>query len=242
MKFLKWLAIIIAILLAAGFAFVKSSSEALPKILQNENPELYIDRMFEALDKPAWDSLAFVSWTFMDRHHFYWNKRDNKVVVKWKEEEILMDLDNQQAIDLKHSATAATEKQQSKAWNFWCNDSFWFCAPFKVKDPGTSQSIVQMEDGKKGLMITYNSGGVTPGDKYMWILDEKNMPTGWKMWVKIIPMKGMYTSWEDYVTLAGGAKVATAHNNGKLGMKLSNIKSGPSAESIGYTEEIFNKI
>jgi len=242
MKFLKWLGIVLAILLAAGFAFVKSTSQDVPKDLANEDPELYISKMYEALNKPAWDSLAYTSWTFMGNHHFFWNKRDNKVVVKWKEEEILMDLNTQKAIDLNNSATAATEKQQSKAWNFWCNDSFWFCAPFKVKDPGTSQSIVQMEDGNKGLMITYNSGGVTPGDKYMWILDEQNMPSGWKMWVKIIPMKGMYTSWEDYVTLAGGAKVASKHGNGKFTLNITNIKSGFKAEDIGYTDEIFNKI
>jgi hypothetical protein len=33
---------------------------------------------------------------------------------------------------------------------------------FKLRDPGTSRSIV-MQDEKEALMVTYTSGGSTPG-------------------------------------------------------------------------------
>jgi hypothetical protein len=29
-----------------------------------------------------------------------------------------------------------------------------------------------MQDEKEALMVTYTSGGSTPGDSYVWILDE----------------------------------------------------------------------
>jgi hypothetical protein len=35
-------------------------------------------------------------------------------------------------------------------------------APFKLRDPGTSRSIV-MQDEKEALMVTYTSGGSTLG-------------------------------------------------------------------------------
>jgi hypothetical protein len=53
---------------------------------------------------------------------------------------------------------------------------------FKLRDPGTSRSIV-MQDEKEALMVTYTSGS-TPGDSYVWILDE-NIPA-WRMWVSIV--------------------------------------------------------
>jgi cell division protein FtsL len=38
-----------------------------------------------------------------------------------------------------------------------------FIGSFKLRDPGTSRSIV-MQDEKEALMVTYTSGGSTPGD------------------------------------------------------------------------------
>lgn len=97
------------------------------------------------------------------------------------------------------------------AWNYFNNDSFWLCAPYKLFDPGKERSLVTLKDGREGLMITYTSGGSTPGDSYVWILDDYQMPVAIKMWVSILPIGGMEFTWENYQTLSTGAMVAQDH-------------------------------
>jgi hypothetical protein len=48
-----------------------------------------------------------------------------------------------------------------KGNDYFNNDSFWLIAPFKLRDAGTTRSIVMQDN--QALMITYASGS-TPGD------------------------------------------------------------------------------
>lgn len=216
-------------------------SQDLPPLIKEADADEMAHKMLKALNKEAWDSLAFVSFSFRDAHDYYWDKQNNIVLVSWKNNKVTLDLNSLEGgviVDGARVEGDKAEKLRQKAWSFWCNDSFWFYAPFKVFDKGVKRSVVQMEDGNQGLMVSYESGGVTPGDKYMWILDENYLPTGWKMWVKIIPIKGVYTSWEKYVTLEGGAKVASFHKNGQLTLGITKIKSGDKPVDIGWDKEI----
>ena len=108
---------------------------------------------------------------------------------------------------------------------------------FKVFDPGTKRDMAVDADGAEGLLITYESGGVTPGDQYLWYMDESGMPTGYKMWTKIIPVGGVYASWKDYTTLSGGAKVAQSHglSSMNVNMPMTDIKSGQSWSDLGFS-------
>ena len=111
------------------------------------------------------------------------------------------------------------------AIDFFNNDSFWLAAPFKAFDPGTERSIVNLKDGRKGLMVTYTSGGTTPGDTYVWILDENDRPTAIKMWVQILPLGGMEFTWENILTLPSGALIAQDHLlYGGMNVNLTNVK------------------
>ena len=62
---------------------------------------------------------------------------------------------------------------RGKAYSFFCNDSFWMIAPFKAFDEGVTRTIVMSKEGNQNLLVSYASGGVTPGDSYLWILDKR---------------------------------------------------------------------
>jgi hypothetical protein len=88
-------------------------------------------------------------------------------------------------------------------------------------------------------MVSYSSGGVTPGDSYLWILDENNRPVAWKMWVKIIPIGGVRSSWADWVQLPTGAWVATSHKTAFLTSKITNLEAGMSLTDLGMDKDPF---
>jgi len=138
-------------------------------------------------------------------------------------------------------ALAGDEAQDiiRKAWEFWCNDSFWLNAPAKIFDAGVKRSVVELEDGKQGLMATYTSGGITPGDSYLWKLDDNGLPTGYKMWVNIIPIGGVEFSWEKWNTLPTGAQISTFHDGGMLNLDISNLNAGNSIAALGLSSDPF---
>ena len=201
------------LLMGVLYAGVLQASEPLPKGKPSAEADTLAKEMMTALNKEAWDSTASVSWTFKGVHHYVWDKENKTVTVAWDDHEVLLKPDEQSG-EVKNGAEFSTKKKDklvSTAIDYFNNDSFWLCAPFKAFDPGTVRSIVTLKDGREGLMVTYTSGGSTPGDSYVWILDEKNRPTEVKMWVAIIPIKGIAFSWENYVTLSSGAMLAQDH-------------------------------
>ena len=117
-------------------------------------------------------------------------------------------------------------KALKAAWSKFCNDSFWLNAPSKAFDAGTQRSLVPLENGKMGLKIQYNSGGVTPGDAYLWELDDIGTPVNYSMWVKIIPLGGLSATWENWQTLPTGAKIATIHTIGGKTIAVTNLEAG----------------
>ena len=102
--------------------------------------------------------------------------------------------------------------------------------------------VVDRPDGKKALLISYLEGGVTPGDSYLWILDDDGMPIAWQMWVGVLPIGGLEVSWEDWETLSSGAIYAKNHNIGPFNVAITNVKDFQTWEEGGYSEDLFKNI
>jgi len=242
LKVLKWILIAIITLVIIGFIAVKVISEDRPPAVPNVDSDKVANEMLAALNKPAWDSLQFLQWEFMRGHEFLWDKQKNNALIKWDNNKVILDLDMVSGLAYQDGQEVdgdVKNKLIRKAWAHWCNDSFWMFAPFKIYDPGTSRTVVETDDDHTGLMITYESGGVTPGDSYLWLLDDQMMPTGYNMWT-FIPVKGMYMSWEGWKTLKGGAKVATSHKSSTLSFDMKNVVEGNTPSELGYADDIFD--
>lgn len=236
---LSVLGVLVIALLIAYFVMSESKpdGEAGPKADQ------LAELMLTAMNKPAWDSLRYITWNFANRNQYAWDKKREIAIIKSGDIEVVMDL---KAINgtAKNAGTLLTDEAKDaamrKAWANWCNDSFWLYAPYKIFDPGVTRSIVDLEDGKKGLMASYSSGGTTPGDSYLWMLDENNKPEAWKMWVSIIPIGGVYNTWENWLTLPGGSMVAQNHKMKLMDVTISDVLAGQDLSDIGYEEDPFN--
>ncbi|MCT4582839.1 MAG: hypothetical protein N4A35_15615 [Flavobacteriales bacterium] len=245
---LKVLKVIVvgAVLLVAGVGiFYFSTNEERPSIKEAtvQEADNMARKMLRAINKEAWDTTRVVQWSFKDRHHYIWDKKLNYVQVKWEDIDVRLNIDNRSQYQIFKGKEVLTDPIKSKelavnAWEYFCNDSFWLNAPAKVFDPGTKRSIV-IEDGKKGLMVSYESGGVTPGDAYLWFLDERFLPYKYKMWVSIIPIGGTEATWAKWEELPTGAMVATEHEMAVFKILIKNLNSAQSLEELGVEENLF---
>ena len=243
MKFLKWSAIVIGVILIALFILVKVVSEDRPESTPSKDADAMAESMLDALGKPAWDSLKLLKWTFRGTNHYVWDKQSNIAEISWGENRVLMDLNTLKANAWTNGTTVADQQLnelKDKAWANWCNDSWWMFAPFKAFDPGTTRSIVEdVKHGKYGLMVTYDSGGVTPGDSYLWHLDENYLPIGYKMWVSILPVGGLYFTWEDWKAYEPGVMLASTRKGKIATLDLENVATGSTFRDLGLSEDPF---
>lgn len=240
MKILKWLLIILGVLILTGVIGCFALSEKRPTGEPTSQADALAQNMLNALNYENHKKTTYFRWDFGGRHNFFYDQQRNKAIINWKGNKVIMQLDTQAGTAYADGVEVTGDKKQKlldKAWAHWCNDSFWMFAPFKVFDPGTTRKIVKDEDGREGLMIEYLSGGVTPGDGYLWLLDDNYMPTGYKMWTSIIPVKGMYASWENYEEHEG-AKYATLHNLG-FKLEIKDFLASNNLSDFGFEKDPF---
>ena len=161
--------------------------------------------------------------------------------MKWDDYRGVINVNTQQGIVYENDVTVVGSAQDSllqKAWSIFINDAFWLNAPAKLFDEGTQRSIVDRE-GKTCLKVEYTSGGVTPGDYYVWHYDESYLPTAYEMYVSVIPTPGVLSSWENWITLDSGARIAIHHRRGDNLLEMKEVKSGNSYRDFGRSEDPF---
>jgi hypothetical protein len=231
-KYILIALLILVALLAVGYAIV---DKPLPEGESGAQADALAEKMLRAIQHDAWEKTVAVQWTFPGGHEHLWDRQRNFARVRWEDYEVLIRLDSVSGLAFQNGQRIADEEQEKElvreGWEYWVNDSFWLNAPNKVFDPGVERKLVRREDGKEALLVTYTSGGATPGDAYLWLLDDSSLPTAWQLWVSIIPIGGLEFSWEGWQTLPSGARIATYHE-GPLSLELGQLRSADSVEAL----------
>lgn len=244
-KIIGYILLIIVVLLGAAFFMF---NEKLPVGVKGEKAEALAQKMIQAVNKTAWDTTHYVRWTSRGGNTIVWDKQRNLAQVEWKNNKVLLDIykisgkawENQTVITDSKKA----EETVQKAYKIFINDAFWLNPVVKIYDEGVTRSLVTLADGREGLLVSYASGGVTPGDSYLWLVDVNGLPTTWKIWVNIIPIGGIEFSWEDWLTLPTGAQVSTMHKikGTNMAIPLKNVKAAKSLGVLGLNEDLFSMI
>lgn len=199
-------------------------------------------KMLSALKVEAWDTTHYVSWTFRGVNQYIWDRKRHLVKVKDAKTEVLIHTKSLKYQVVQPSKPGGDDYKYFKsAWANFCNDAFWLCAPYKIFDSGTKRAIVQGGAADHQLMVTYKSGGITPGDTYLWQLDKEYKPLSFKMWVSIIPVGGVKVSWSDWEDLASGAMVASERKLWqRFEVPITEIRGGSDWKSIGLSKDPFS--
>lgn len=212
------LLLVLAIVLAAT-----ALADPRPEGTPGPEAEALADAMTAAINQEAWDATGAVKWSFRGSRHHLWDRQRQLARVQWGEVEVLVELESQSGRAWKGGRELEGEKAEKlvrKGYEAWVNDSFWLNPISKAFDPGTTRGLVPQDDGTRGLLVEYTSGGVTPGDAYLWLIGDDDLPVGWRMWTSNIPIGGARATWESWIELGTGAKISTLHDLaiGKLEM------------------------
>jgi hypothetical protein len=206
-------ALLLALALAGG-ALVAWEAEGVPATEEGPAAAALAERVEAAVDLAAWQRTGAVAWTFAGIHEHLWDRRRKLARVVGGSRRVLLRLGDQSGRawrDGEELEGEARDRALRWAWEQWCNDSFWLNPLAKLRDEGVTLSRCELGEGREGLLVRYASGGVSPGDAYLWTVNPEGLPESWKMWVGLIPVPGVDATWEGWTTLATGARVATQH-------------------------------
>ena len=250
MKFLKFVAVglILLVLLTVG-ACSLFLDKPRPTLSDASGADEMARAMMAATHHDAWLQTGAVQWDFGGRQQHLWDRNRGYAQVDWGENRVQLDLATRTGVAWvsgeQVEGDAAAELLE-KAWAFWCNDSFWLNPIAKAFDEGTTRAIVETDEGR-ALWVGYESGGVTPGDGYLWHFEDNGngedttssenggdvgLPTSWQMWTQILPMGGVRAGWEDWITLETGAKIATRHPTSLFELVLSDVSGAADVEQL----------
>ena len=244
-RWLKITGIVLIVLVLGIVALVWIKSKPMPLGETGPAADQLAQKMLTAINNEAWEKTGAVQWTFAQRHQFIWDRKRHFTEVSWDDYRVLVDINRKKGIAYQGGKEVSGEEGQAlviQAWEFWANDSFWLNAPAKVFDGGTSRHLVKTEDGKEALLVKYSSGGVTPGDAYLWELDEQGLPQKYSMWVSIIPVKGMEASWANWKATETGAKISTEHDLGIFTILIEDLKTASDLSELTEGKDIFSAL
>ncbi|WP_343765077.1 hypothetical protein [Gangjinia marincola] len=228
-KFLMYsFGILLAFIVIGGIIYV-IKNEALPKGSSSTEADQLAQKMLTALNYDAYKDTRYLKWTFRKRD-YVWDRENNLVDIKWDNTVVnlrilIPELSN---VFINGEIPSAKDKTEAieNAISRFNNDSFWLIAPYKVMDPGTIRSLVTLNESTQGLKVTYSTGGTTPGDSYVWVLDENYIPQYYKMWVDIIPVGGLKATWINFEEMESGARIAQKREiEGLMEIPLSNVRA-----------------
>ena len=214
------LIILISFIALAGWVF--SLFHSIPEGRTGPEAEEIAERMLDAVKYDQYKKIESINWTFRGRNHHAWNKKNQTDKVSWESFEVWLDFKSNKHIVKKGGQEIPNDELIEQAIAHFYNDSFWLVAPFKIMDKGTKRKLVDLE-ANTGLLVSYESGGVTPGDCYLWLLDENYRPVAWRLWTSNVPIKGMEFEWADWQQHFGAWFAPTHSGPGALSIDITNL-------------------
>lgn len=231
----------VAVVLGAGLAItIAAVSEDRPTGETGTAADALAQKTEAAVNLEAWKRTGAVEWTFGGRRRHLWDRARGYTRMTSDDLTVWLDLTTKKGTARKADQPLSGEALQEaldSCWAAWVNDAFWLNPIAKLRDDGVTLSVVD-RDGDSALLASYGSGGLTPGDAYLWFLGENGRPVRWQMWTSNIPVGGTPSSWEGWVELPTGAWISTQHALGPATLELGDVKGAATLAEL-YEDDPF---
>ncbi|ARN79064.1 hypothetical protein BST97_14295 [Nonlabens spongiae] len=226
-RFFKIVGILLLLILVAIIGLKIAFNEDVPVGTKGEKAVALADKLLEALHAEQIKNADSITWTFRGVNEYNWQPQNNIVSVKWEDTRVVLDLNfpQESTVFYKGNIVDSGDKQEylDYALSNFNNDSFWLIAPYKVKDAGTELEFISENE----LLVRYTTGGTTPGDVYVWKLDENYLPESFKMWVQIIPLDGVKANWKGWYETTAGFMLPEKREVYGLEIPLTDVRVYP---------------
>jgi hypothetical protein len=163
-----------------------------------------------------------------------WDRRRGFIQTTSGDDVVLLDVGTRRGLVTRRGTSIGGSEAAAliqDAYGWFCNDTFWLNPLAKLFDEGVTRSIVRTPEGD-ALLVSYASGGVTPGDAYLWFARDDALPHRFSMWVSVLPIGGVGATWEGWIELATGAWVATRHAIGPIEFEVSDVAGAPDLATL----------
>jgi hypothetical protein len=227
----------LSLLLFSGLALVLLD-EPRPTGKGGLEAENLAKKMLKATNAAAWRKTGAVRWTFAGRNQHLWDRVNHRVEVKWSDYRVLLRIHSKTGRAWQgQSELAGSELEDAldQAHKYWINDSFWLNPIAKIFDPGVERQLVKLDRNKVGLLMQFSDGGRTPGDAYLWRLDQDGLPKSWQMWASILPVGGVHSTWSNWQTLSTGARISTTHVLRLFTIEITDLEGAESIDKLCKT-------
>jgi len=233
LKVMGWLVLLGVVAVVALYVVLRHSPA---EVTAGPEADALAHEIENNIDAGAWGRTRAVRWKAKGGREHLWDRDRNYARVRFGNHEVLLDLSSKNGrawtggVEIRESK--AQRKLLDAAYKWHINDAFWLNPLVKLFDGGTTRSLGKMPDGKRVLQVAYASGGVTPGDRYQWIVGATGRPERWRVWVQVLPVPGMEFSWEGWSKLPTGAWISNQHNS--IGLTL--VSSSEVAAAATFAE------
>lgn len=249
-KVAKWSFVALLLLVATVVVWGLIANEPRPEGGETgEAADALARRVQSAVGYEGWEELGAIAFDFAGANRHLWDRERGYAYVTWGDlpspggasdagdTEVWLRLGDRSGVVKVDGEVVRGEEADAlreDAWGRHINDTFWLYPFRSFFDEGVTRKKIG-----DALYIEYASGGATPGDGYLWHLDSNGRPTGWQMWVSIIPVGGIEATWARWETTSEGVAIATEHEMGPLGLVLANIRTAESAPELAGGEDPF---
>ncbi len=220
------LAVLVAVIL---FVLVRVLAEPLPVGAAGAPADLLLERIEQAVGMPAYRNTAAVAFTFRGINRHFADLRRGFWEVRWQEDggewAVQRHEKSGSTLVLRDENPLPEGPQRTEvalhAYRSQVNDAFWF-HPFQaLRAPGVERRLV----GERALLVTFTSGGLTPGDSYLFVTDRSFRPEAVRMWVQVLPLRGMRFTFEDWKKTETGFFVSLVRRSNLAEVKLSDVRA-----------------
>ena len=206
--------------------------QSIPEGKTGAPAEALAQKMLSAANLDTWnEEVRAVEFRFRESNSYFWDKQRGLVEFRSDDLRVLFSKNTFQGIAFEDGERLQGDELKEailKANSNFVNDAFWLQPAFHIRSPGTKLYAVN----DSTLRVTFSSGGVTPGDTYVFHLDENGKIQLMEMWVSIIPIEGADASFHDYSVHEPGVAVARSREVlGFLTIVIDQVKMHTDAKA-----------
>ncbi|MCB1051524.1 MAG: hypothetical protein H6510_05695 [Acidobacteria bacterium] len=239
----RWHKILLAMLL--GIAVIapllyRMLDRPMPQANHGPAARQAIQELEDVIGCQAWQQVGAVAWLFKGQRQHLWDRKRHFLRTYIEKKTVFLDLDSRKGWVFEGSRQVDELDAQvdlKNAWAWFINDSFWLNPFCSLSGPEVVHGLTTDEQGRPAILVTFESGGVTPGDSYLISLGPDGLPVFWRMWVQIIPLGGVPTTWSGWQQQQG-VWFSTQHQLGPLSLPLE-IKAASDLAELTQGEDPF---